>query len=257
MEILTGSCKLFNGCDIGCSRFRKDEYDAHLCGYCRHDISAHEILGVIQDGKVISLGAVPAVAVVPVPLPMKETPEEERKKIFKTKPRSSVGAKRKITADEDEPRKWSTGRSNPTAAGSTKTMFIVQKLIAMKRDDPIPLSNFDHTELENDYFVDYPLTTAEHLTSILKMTSTMGEYFAKKWYLYTRLTNRSLKPTQYWSQNWPSEKVMASLCQEKHLYVIPHCFDDELINFISAADIEENNYVEILPSTSSSSSSSN
>lgn len=76
-------------------------------------------------------------------------------------------------------------------------------------------------------------------------------------HLYTRLTNRSLKPTQYWSQNWPSEKVMASLCQEKHLYVIPHCFDDELINFISAADIEENNYVEILPSTSSSSSSSN
>ena len=60
------------------------------------------------------------------------------------------------------------------------------KLIAMRRDGPIPLSNFDHIELGNDYFLDYPLTTAEHLTSTLKMTSTMGEYFAKKFYLYTR-----------------------------------------------------------------------
>ena len=136
MEILTGSCKLFNGCDIGCSRFGKDEYDAHLCGYCRHDMSAHENLGVIQD----CIGAVPAVAVAPSPLAIKETPRGEKTKNFKTKPRSYFGAKREITADEVEPRKWSTARSNPTAAGSAK--FNGSKLIAMKRDDPIPLSNF-------------------------------------------------------------------------------------------------------------------
>ena len=84
-----------------------------------------------------------------------------------------VGAKRKITADEDEPRKWSTGRSNPTATGSTKTMFIVTKMITKKRDDPIPILNFDHAELENDHFIDYLLPTSEHLNSVLVMTSTM------------------------------------------------------------------------------------
>ena len=91
-----------------------------------------------------------------------------------------------ITVDEEEPRRWPAGHKNPSAALSAKPMHIIKKLIAMKRDGPIPLSNFDHIELGNDYFVDYPLTTAEHLTSTLKMTSTMGEYFAKKFYLYTQ-----------------------------------------------------------------------
>ena len=115
-------------------------------------------------------------AVMPLPLPLKETAEEERKKVFKTKPRSSVGAKRMITVDGEEPRRWSAGHRNPSAVLSAKPMYVIQKLIAMRRDGPIPLSNFDHIELGNDYFVDYPLTTAEHLTSTLKMTSTMGEY---------------------------------------------------------------------------------
>jgi hypothetical protein len=171
---------------LGCSRFRKDEFDENLCGYCHHDISAHEILGVIQDGKAVLLGAGPSVAVLQLPLPLKETAEEERKKIFKTKPRSSVGVKRKITVDEEEPRRWPAGHKNPSAALLAKPMYIIPKLIAMRRDGPIPLSNFDHIELGNDYFVDYPLTTAEHLTSTLKMTSTMGEYFAKKFYLDTQ-----------------------------------------------------------------------
>ena len=115
-----------------------------MCGYWHHDISAHEILSVIQDGKAVLLGAAPTVAVVPLPLPLRETAEEERKKIFKTKPRSSVGAKRKITVDEEEPRRWSTGHKIPSAALSAKPMYIIPKLIAMRRDGLIPLSNFDH-----------------------------------------------------------------------------------------------------------------
>ena len=118
-----------------------------MCGYCHHDISAHEILGVIQDGKAVLLGAGPTVAVMPLPLLLKETAEEERKKVFKTKPCSSVGAKRMITVDEEEPRRWSAGHRNPSAALSAKPMYVIQKLIAMRRDGPIPLSNFDHIEL--------------------------------------------------------------------------------------------------------------
>ena len=79
MEFVTGGCKLINGCDIGCSRFQKDEFDENLCRYCHYDISAHEILGVIQDSKAVLLGAGPTMAVVPLPLPLKETAVEERK----------------------------------------------------------------------------------------------------------------------------------------------------------------------------------
>ena len=132
------------------------------------------------------------------------------------------------------------------------------KLIAMKRDGIIPLSNFDLAELKEDVFTDVftdiTLSTAANLTSNLKMTSTLGEFFAKKFYLYTKQTNKVLRPTQYWSQKWPSDSILASLCLGKQLFVVPLPFDDELSNFLSAAEIEENNYVEIIDPSSSSSS---
>ena len=44
-----------------CSRCRKHKTDLILFGYCNHDISAHEILGMIQYGKVVFLVAAAAV----------------------------------------------------------------------------------------------------------------------------------------------------------------------------------------------------
>jgi hypothetical protein len=74
-------------------------------------------------------------------------------------------------------------------------------LIAVRRDGAVLQSDFDHTELGRDYYQGVALTTAPALTSTLKMSSTMGEYFFKKFYLYTRATDKTLKPTKYWSEN--------------------------------------------------------
>ena len=51
-----------------------------LCAYCSHGISAHQILGMIQDGRMISL-------VEAEPLPMQSTAHEERRELLKTKQR--------------------------------------------------------------------------------------------------------------------------------------------------------------------------
>ena len=51
---ITGSCRVKDGCYDECNRFRAKEDDENLCAYCGHDISAHEILEMI-DGKMISL----------------------------------------------------------------------------------------------------------------------------------------------------------------------------------------------------------
>ena len=234
-----------------CARFRPDDNDILTCGYCSHDISAHQMLAVLQDGKPIALGT-SAPASIPLPLPLRETAEQERKRIFNGgRGRSSASLKRKVTSDDDEFKRVSNRR-----ASAPRPKNIVAKLIAMKRIDQVPNTDFDHTELGADYFENTTLTTSASLTSLLKMTSTMGEFFSKRFYLYIRNTNRTLKPTQYWSQNWPSERALASLCLEKHLYVIPKCYEDEEKHFLTATQILENDTVEILnpmsPSTSSS-----
>ena len=52
---ITGSCRVKDGCYDECNRFRAKKDDENLCAYCGHDISAHEIRAMIQDGKMISL----------------------------------------------------------------------------------------------------------------------------------------------------------------------------------------------------------
>ena len=155
MNFVAGACQFQDGCDKSCCRFRKDPEDENLCVHCRHDISNHFIIGILQDGKFFLVGDNSAIYAATLPLLIQETPEEERKKIFKTKPRSSIGNKRKITTDADEPRRWS-GARNPVPA--SKPTNVVVKLIAMKRDDEVPQTIFDHTELGADYFVNLELT---------------------------------------------------------------------------------------------------
>ena len=96
---------------------------------------------MMHEGKVISNGIVPAAA--------------------------SIGNKRKITPDAEGPPTWSSGRRSSAAATPA---LIMAKLIAMKRDGIIPLSNFDLAEIKDDVFTDFKLSTAANLTSTLKMT---------------------------------------------------------------------------------------
>ena len=55
ISYVTGSCFVNHGCGIGFKRFRARESDENMCVYCGHDVSAHEILGIIQDGKFMPL----------------------------------------------------------------------------------------------------------------------------------------------------------------------------------------------------------
>lgn len=250
-DYVMGGCTFLDGCALRCTRFRSDADSSVTCGYCAHDVSAHSILGFSQDGRLTLL---PSAVVQPetVPVVLKESTDEERKQLFMTKPRVSMNLKRKSMGDHGDSRRSIGGRS----AQSLPVKNVMPKLIAMMRRDDIPQSEFDHVELDRNYTKDYPLTTSDALTFHLKMNTNNGEAYAKKWYLFTRLSNKSLKPTQYWSSNWPSERTIASLCQQKHLYVLPDCYDDELSGFVTSEEIEESNYVEVLESSASSSSSS-
>ena len=131
--------------------------------HCRYDVSNHVIIGILQEGKFYLVGDNSTTAAAPLPLLVQETPEEERKKIYKTKPRSSIGNMRKITTDTDEPRRWSDVRN---ALSASKPTNVVAKLITMKRDDEVPEAISDHTELGADYFENFELTTAKNSTSI-------------------------------------------------------------------------------------------
>ena len=234
VELAMGGCTHPDGCAIRCTRFRPSEDSLIVCGYCLHDISAHAILGVMQDDKFTSLVPVslppppPPPAAEIVPTGPKNTTDEERRGLFKTKPRLSLDLKRKSVTDHPDARRSIGGRMAPSIKN------VIPKLIAMNRRDPVPQSEFDHTELNTNYFIDYSLTTAEALTHTLKLNTSNGEDYAKTWYLFTRLSNKSIKPTQYWSKNWPSDRTIASMCQLKYLYVVPDCYDDEKTAFLSS-----------------------
>ena len=57
-------------------------------------------------------------------------------------------------------------KTKATLVPASKPTNVVAKLIAMKRDDEVPETIFDHTELGADYFVNFELTTAKNSTSI-------------------------------------------------------------------------------------------
>jgi hypothetical protein len=63
MEYLTGCYTFVDGCSLSCARFREDATYPIICGYCGHDISAHEVFGFVLDGKVELISKVTA----PVP----------------------------------------------------------------------------------------------------------------------------------------------------------------------------------------------
>ena len=61
--------------------------------------------------------------------------------------------------------------------------------------------------------------------------------------MYTKQTNKTLKPTKYWSENWPADSAISALCMDKVLIITPFCYEDETDLFISSDD---SNYVEVI-----------
>lgn len=170
MDVVSGACQIQDGCDKSCFRFRQDNENELLCGHCKHDISNHKIIGIFHDGKFFAVGENATMAAAPLPLVLHESADEERKRLFKTKPRSSVGGKRKITADPEEPRRWSGARNADPAVPAvvSRPLHIAAKLIAMRRDADVPQTNFDVAEeLGLDCFANIEFTTAKSLTSLL------------------------------------------------------------------------------------------
>ena len=144
-----------------------------------------------------------------VPIVLKDSTDEERKRLFRTKPWLSLDLKRKSVTAHPDSRRSIGGRMAPSIKN------IIPKLIAMNRRDPVPQTEFDHTELNSNYFTDYALTTAEALTFMLRLNASKGEVFARAWCFFIRLNSKSIKPTQHWSKNWPSDRTIASMCQLK------------------------------------------
>jgi hypothetical protein len=133
-----------------------------------------------QVGENATMAAAPQV------LELYESTEEKRNRIFKTREtrdrsRQSVGNKRKITVNADAPMRLSGGRIAAPAVAS-RPLNIAAKESVMKRDSEVPQTIFDYTDLGLDYALNVELITAKKFTSLLRMTSTLGEHFSKKWY---------------------------------------------------------------------------
>ena len=156
--------------------------------------------------------------------------------------RLSRGLQRKSVADHPDSRRSTGGRKAPSKRN------IIPKQVAMNRRDPVSVTEIDHMELDSNCFREH-----HHL----KLNNSNGVDFSKNRYLFTRNGTKGIKPkpTRYWSKNWPSDEALASMCNLEYLYVVPDCFDDERNAFLSAEEME-NNFVEVIHLSSSSSSSS-
>ena len=97
-DYLMGGCVVSDGCGVKCARFRPDVDSSVICGYCNHDISAHSILGFIQDGKIQFLPSAVAAPNIALQVP-KDSTDEERKQLFRTKQKATVNNKRKSSGD--------------------------------------------------------------------------------------------------------------------------------------------------------------
>ena len=152
-----------DGCGIKCARFRPDADSSVICGYCNHDISAHSILGFIQDGKVMFLPPTAAEPVMALMVP-KEITVDERKQLFHAK--QKVSLKRKSMGDHVDSRRSVGGRS---AESPQLARNVVKHFIMMERGDFVPQTVFDHSELNENYLVDFQVTSFDSLNRFLKL----------------------------------------------------------------------------------------
>ena len=140
--------------------------------FCTHDISQHEMVGVLDGTDARHLG----VAAAPLPPPSvvsKETIKLQRREMFLPYAHSgpstinrSGGTKRPLSRAPDRPARSSVGRVSADSVSNLVT------IICMWREDKLPTTDLLRLEMGVNYMRAVPLTTHAKLHRLLKMSST-------------------------------------------------------------------------------------
>ena len=64
-----------------------------------------------------------------------------------------------------------------------------------------------------------------------------------KYYIFVQDTKRSIRATKHWSKNFPDAATIVCLSRLLCIYILPDCYEDELINF---TDPLETDFVEVM-----------
>ena len=213
--------------------------------FCTHDISQHEMIGVLDGTETRYFGA----AAAPLPMPpvvSKETIELQRREMFLPYAHSgpstinrSGGTKRPLSRAPDRPARSSVGRV------SVDSISNLVNIICMRREDKLPTNDLERLEMGANYMPAVPLTTHAKLHKLLKMSSTLGEELATKYYFYVQDAKRTIRATKQWSKNFPDAATIACYSKLPLIYIVPNPFEDEEFNF---TDPEDNDFVEVIDS---------
>jgi hypothetical protein len=256
-EMISGCCK---ETDCKCQVYRSHGIAGYyLCDNCKHDQCNHELIGFKEINKILFLGSTlsPASSVPQAsPLVLKRTAEGQRREIFRpgcnepsqAEPRRSSGTKRALSRASDRPSRTSMGTASSRGSELNSTVNIV----VMRREDKVPTTHLERVELKHDFFENVILSTAAKLASSLKMSS-VGDQLQDRFHIYVQDGKRTIRPTKFWSQEFPDATEIDALCRLKLIFVTSDCYVDEEKNFALIADAD---FVEVVASSSSSSSSS-
>ena len=243
-EMINGNCRELN---CRCQMFRScGEENNFFCDACHHDKSYHEIIGVVENDKIRYFGfAAAPVASVPLPSPLvlKQTVEGQRREIFQpgsTVPNRSAGTKRPLSRGVDRPSRTSMG----SIASSRMTELSTVNIVVLLREGKVPTSHLERVEIRHDFFENVRLSTAAKLMKDLKVSSE-GDRLQERFHIYVQDGKRTIRPTKFWSQEFPDSTEIDALCGLKIIYVTPDCYVDEEKNFALVADAD---YVQVISS---------
>jgi hypothetical protein len=139
-----------------------------------------------------------------------------------------------------------------TASSRGSELNSTVNIVVMRREDKVPTTHLERVELKHDFFENVILSTAAKLASSLKMSS-VGDQLQDRFHIYVQDGKRTIRPTKFWSQEFPDATEIDALCRLKLIFVTSDCYVDEEKNFALIADAD---FVEVVASSSSSSSSS-
>ena len=239
-QIVNGGCAFADDCR--CKMFRSPLLSEPYTCFCTHDISQHEMIGVVDGCVTRYFGPAAVVPTPATPIIPKDTVEAQRREIFLPYAHSgpsslnrSGGSKRPLSRAPDRPPRSSVGRVTVDSN--------LVNVICLKRDDKIPTNDLERLEMGVDYIPGISLTTHAKLVKTLKLTSTLGESFMSKYYIFVQDTKRSIRATKHWSKNFPDAATIVCLSRLPCIYILPDCYEDELINF---TDPLETDFVEVM-----------
>ena len=242
-KMINGSCREL---DCRCQMYRScGEENNFFCAACHHDESFHEIIGVVEGEKIRYFGfAAAPVAPVPLPLPLvlKQTVEGQRRAIFQSGSsgpvRSTGGTKRPLSRGADRPPRTSMGSTTSRSSELNTTVHIV----VMERSANVPRTHLERVEIRHDYFENITLSTARNLMKDLKISS-IGDQIQGKFHIFVMHGKRTIRPTKFWSQEFPDATEIDALCRLKIIFVTSDCYEDEEKYFALIADAD---YVEVI-----------